>query len=145
MDIRHTCDMELEKLRLHASSSRGACKKTDKENLDVEEVCSDWCSQQSEGRGGRDKGKGGSGGDGCGDEVGKAVAAERKRLQDSALTSRRRAIQNLLDGHHTTAAAHVAGVVCVTKEDCNMERVSCFYVSLLLAHVWKVSHFARSH
>jgi len=38
----------------------------------------------------------------CGDEVGKAVAAERKRLQEGALKSRRRAIEKVLQGDNGT-------------------------------------------
>ena len=51
----------------------------------------------------------------CGDTVGKAVAAERKRLQESSSKSKRRAIENVLEGNLQGAAAEVAAIVCVTK------------------------------
>ena len=65
----------------------------------------------------------GAGSRDCGDSVGMAVAAERRRLQEAAFKSRRRAIESLIHGDAKGAAKEVAAVVCVSKEDCNMERV----------------------
>eukprot|EP00802_Teleaulax_amphioxeia_P009713 Tamp_09734.p1 GENE.Tamp_09734~~Tamp_09734.p1 ORF type:complete len:594 (+),score=133.74 Tamp_09734:118-1782(+) len=134
-DLRHKCDSEVERLRReHATSApssrsasptapasvpaeEGACKRSDKAILTCAEECAGWCRQeQMTAAQGRAK-------ELCGDEVGKAVAAERKRLQERALKSRRRAIEKVLQGNHSGAASEVAAVVCVSKDDCNMEQV----------------------
>ena len=111
--FRHKCDSEVERLRReHATSApssrsasptapaslpaeEGACKRSDKAILTCAEECAGWCRQeQMTAAQGRAK-------ELCGDEVGKAVAAERKRLQERALKSRRRAIEKVLQGNHS--------------------------------------------
>ena len=72
-----------------------ACKRSDKAILTCAEECAGWCIQkQTAAAQGRVK-------EVCGDDVGKAVAAERKRLQESALKSRRRAIEKVLQGDNS--------------------------------------------
>ena len=48
----------------------------------------------------------------CGDEVGKAVAAERKRLQEGALKSRRRAIEKVLQGDNSGTLWSSLSLLC---------------------------------
>ena len=102
--------------------------------MNLAQQCTSWCSQhrdivcaKGEEKDARQEGNvehiQRHEGDQCGDAIGQAVASERKRLQDSAVKARRRAIEKMLDGDRESAAAQVASIICVTKEECNMEGV----------------------
>jgi hypothetical protein len=112
VECRFKCDSELERLRRQhatgASSSLsspaapafvpaedGACKQCQREIMNCAEDCSGWCMQEQT-TAAQVHAK-----EVCGDEVGKAVAAERKRLQEGALKSRRRAIEKVLQGDNS--------------------------------------------
>ena len=116
------------------SAIERSCAYDERGAMTLAQECTSWCSQQrdivcakGEQRDARQDGNvehiQRHEGDQCGDAIGQAVASERKRLQDSAVKARRRAIEKMLDGDRESAAAQVASIICVTKEECNMERV----------------------
>ena len=116
------------------SAIERSCAYDERGAMTLAQECTSWCSQQrdivcakGEQRDARQDGNvehiQRHKGDQCGDAIGQAVASERKRLQDSAVKARRRAIEKMLDGDRESAAAQIASIICVTKEECNMERV----------------------
>ena len=132
-DLKRKCEADLRRVRESARGSAAASSRADmppseaslasgSSSPETDNVC-DNEARNSVPLDGLEASRKDEGSNNCGDAVGMAVAAERRRLQEAAFKSRRRAIESLLQGDAKGAAEQVAAVVCVSKEDCNMERV----------------------